>query len=122
MRGYARCMSRPVLRRLRRCRVLFALALCAWLGLATTVLAKADCCAGMAGMDGMTTMTHHHDAPAPAHADGVHVDCACAHVTATMPAIIAPIGPMRFFAPIWQALPAAAPELAHSPPLRPPLA
>lgn len=110
-------MDRFFLRRLRRCRVFFALALCAWLGLATTVFAQADCCAGMRGM---ATATHHHDAPAPA--GSVHVDCACAHTAAVMPAIGMPVGPVRFSATAWQAPHAMAPDLAHAPPLRPPLA
>lgn len=110
-------MGRTFLRQLRRCRVLFALALCAWLGLATAAFAKADCCAGM---DGMATMAHHHDAPA--HADGVHVDCACAHMTAGLPVFAVPAGPVHFAATIWRASPAVAPELVHAPPLRPPLA
>jgi hypothetical protein len=114
-------MNRPLLRHLRRCRVLCALALCAWLGLATTVFAKADCCAGI-GMDGMATMTHHHGAPAPLHADGAHADCTCAHMTAALPAFAASVGPVHFAATAWQAWPAVTPELAHAPPLRPPLA
>lgn len=119
MHGYARRMHRPVLRHLRRCRVLFALALCAWLGLATAVFAKADCCVGMAGM---ATMTHHHGASVPVHADGMHADCACAHMTATLPAFAVSVGPRHFAATTLQAWPAAAPDLAHAPPLRPPLA
>ena len=94
-------MSRTSLRRLRRCRALFALALCAWLGLAAAALAETDCCAGM---HGMATMAHHHDAPAPLHADGPHADCACAHMTATMPSAAVPMGSVRFPAPVWQAL------------------
>ncbi|MBD8872529.1 hypothetical protein [Rhodanobacter sp. DHB23] len=115
-------MVRPVLHHLRRCRALFALALCAWLGLATAVFAKADCCAGMAGMPAMKTMTHHHDAPAPMHADGMHADCACAHMTATLPLPVVTAGAVRFAMLAWQAQPAVAPDLAHAPPLRPPLA
>lgn len=113
-------MGRSFLRRLRRCRVLFALALCAWLGVATTVSAGAECCAGMAGMKAMTH--HHHGAPVPVHADGVPAGCPCAHMTAVMPVPAVLIGSTRFSAPAWQALPAAAPERAHAPPLRPPLA
>ncbi|MFK2879440.1 hypothetical protein [Rhodanobacter hydrolyticus] len=112
-------MRQSFLCRLRRCRVLFALALCAWLGVAFTAFAKADCCAGM---DGTKVMTQHHGAPAPVHADGVHADCACAHVTATLPVFAVPVGLARFAAVTWQAWPAEAPDLAHAPPLRPPLA
>lgn len=112
-------MSRLLLHRLRRCRVLFALALCAWLGLASTVFAKTDCCAGMTGM---ATMMHHHAAPAPLHADGAHADCTCAHMTAALPLLVASSELVRFAARVWQAQPAATPELAHAPPLRPPLA
>ncbi|BFI95780.1 MAG: hypothetical protein RSP_12900 [Rhodanobacter sp.] len=109
-------MSRSVLRHLRRCRVLFALALCAWLGLAATVFAQADGCAGMRGM----ATAHNHDMPA--QAGGGHADCACAHVAATVPATVASMHAVHFPAAAWQALPAVAPEVTYAPPLRPPLA
>ncbi|MBD8900060.1 hypothetical protein [Rhodanobacter sp. DHG33] len=112
-------MSRSIPRYLRRCRVLFALALCAWLGLATAVFAKADCCADM---QGMATMTHHHGAPAPVHANGMHADCACAHMTATLPVFALPVGSAHFAAAAWRPRPATAPDRARAPPLRPPLA
>jgi len=122
MHGYARHMSRSVLRHLRRCRVLFALALCAWLGLATTVFAKVDCCTGTAGMHAVKTMAHHHDAPAPVHADGMHADCTCAHMTATLPIFTLPGGSAHFAATAWRPRPAIAPDRARAPLLRPPLA
>ncbi|MEW9570796.1 hypothetical protein ABQJ54_03470 [Rhodanobacter sp. Si-c] len=115
-------MSRLPLRQLRRCRLLFVLALCAWMGLAGSVFAHADCCAGMGGMTGAMTMTHHGGAPAPLHADGVHIDCACAHMTVALPELTASIVPVRLVVATWQAWPAAASKLPHAPPLRPPLA
>lgn len=116
-------MPRPHLRHLRRCRLLFALALCAWLGLAGAVFAQAVCCVGMAGMAEAATMTHHDSVPMPLHAGGAQADCTCAHMTAaTLPELAAPAGPVRFATIAWPAWPSAAPELPHVPPLRPPLA
>lgn len=124
VRGYARGMIRSSLRRLRRCRLLFVLALCAWLGLAGSVFAHADCCAGMGGMSGAATMTHPDSAQAPLHADGAHAGgaCACVHATAALPELAAAVVPVRLAATKWQAWPAIAPTLPHPPPLRPPLA
>ncbi|GAB3792166.1 hypothetical protein [Dyella agri] len=115
-------MGRSPLRQLRRCRLLFVLALCAWLGLAGSVFARVDCCAGMGDTAGAMTMTHLAGAPASPHADGMHADCTCAHATATLPELSAPMLPVYPVAATWQAWPAAAPELPHAPPLRPPLA
>ena len=115
-------MSRSPLRHLRRCRVLFALALCAWLSLAGAAWAHADCCAGMGGIAGTTTMTRHGATPAPLHADSMHADCACAHATATLPALAISAWQTRFAATTWQMWRAAARELSIAPPLRPPLA
>ena len=115
-------MIRSPLRQLRRCRLLFALALCAWLGLTGAVWTHADCCAGMDGMAAATTMTHHDGGPAPLHADGVHADCTCVHATATPPELAAPAVPVRLVAAAWQPSQAVAPNFPYIPPLRPPLA
>ncbi len=122
-RGYARGMHHSVLRHLRRCRLLFGLALCAWLALAGAAFAQSSvCCAEMADMAGATT-AHHGSAPAPLHADCVPADCACAHTTAAaLPELALPAGPLRFAVEAWPNGPLAAPELPHAPPLRPPLA
>ena len=121
-RGYARDMPRSPFRQLRRCRVLFALALCAWLALAGSAFAQSGCCTDMAGM-AAATMGHHDGTPAPLHADGLHADCACAHMTAAaLPELAMPAWPMHFAAIAWPAWSGAAPELPHAPPLRPPLA
>jgi len=115
-------MSRSPLRQWRRCRLLFALALCAWLGLAGAVWAHADCCTGTGGMAGATTMTHHADTPTSPHADGAHADCACAHVTVTLPELPSSTVSARLVATRWQAWPAVTPTFPYAPPLRPPLA
>jgi hypothetical protein len=112
-------MSRSFLRHLRRCRLLFVLALCAWLGLAGSVSAHADCCVGM---DGMATATAHRDGTPPLHAGGMHADCACAHVTAALPEPAASVVTVRLAAMTWRAWPSVASELPRTPPLRPPLA
>lgn len=121
-RGYARGMPRPLFCQLRRCRALFALALCAWLALAGTAFAQSGCCPDMAGMTA-ATMTHHDGSPAPLHADSLHADCACAHMTAAaLPELAMSAWPVRFAVAAWPARPSAAPELHHAPPLRPPVA
>ena len=122
MRRYARGMPRSPFRRLLRCRALFALAICAWLGLAGSVFARADCCAGMGGMGNATTMTHHDGVPAPLHADGVHADCACAHATASLPLPNLPLAHAPFVAAVFPVWIGAAWEHTNAPPLRPPLA
>ena len=110
-------MGRPVFRQLRRCRVLFALALCAWLGLAATAFARVDCCAGLAGL-----AAHAHGHGMPAHADSGHADCACAHMAATLPVLAATPGLAPRAAKLRWTWSAAASDPADSPPLRPPLA
>jgi len=116
-------MRRSRLRHLRRCRLLFVLALCAWLGLVGSVFAQHRCCAAMDGMAGATTMVHHDGAPQPLHADGMHAGCTCAHMTAAaLPAPAGSASPPSFAAQAWPAWPAAAAELARAPLLRPPLA
>src|SRR5579859_2426862 len=80
-------MTRHLFRRLRRCRALFALALCAWLALGSVVWAQADgCCPEMASSMGMGM---HHDAVAPdhgaTHAALMTPDSCCAHATVSVP-------------------------------------
>ncbi|MDO1530050.1 hypothetical protein QMK61_14510 [Fulvimonas sp. R45] len=115
-------MPAVLFRRLRRCRALFALALCAWLALAGAAWAQDGCCAGM-GSQAMASMVHHDGMPPAPHADiGGHVGCTCAHLAAALPVAV-PSLPSA--APAWQAgpaLPAMAPERPSAPPLRPPLA
>lgn len=117
-------MSRLSLHPWRRCRLLFALALYAWLSLAGAVWAHADCCAGMmgGGVAGTATMTHHADAPVSPHGDGVQADCACAHATVTLPELPASAASACLVATTWQTWPAAAPTFPDAPPLRPPQA
>jgi len=115
---------RPPFHRLRRCRALFALALCAWLGLLGMAWAAPGCCAAMPGMTmaaggsmhgGMPHMPHMPHAPAS--------DCGCAHAPAVlprMPAAAPGASPVRTVA--WPVRSAHAPQPADSPPLRPPAA
>lgn len=108
-------MSRPHLPAWRRCRVLFALALCAWLGLVGAAWAQVDCCAAPA--DSALT---HHDGQVP-HADHGQAACACPVVPvvpehaveppAAWPGVTVVLMPVR-----------PAPEILVAPPLRPPLA
>ena len=115
-------MSSHLLRRLRRCRALFALALCAWLAMGSTVWAKSHCCASM-DMHGMTSMHADHQGGHPIghaadHGDGA---CTCAHaavdrLTLTMQPQQVPL-PARLDAHAW---PQDAPQPVYAPPLRPP--
>jgi hypothetical protein len=107
--------------RLRRCRVLFALALCAWLMMGSAAWAQADCCAS-AGMQGMAAM--HAGGPSPQPHHNHHSDscqCACSHMNvdlSTMQALLpAPNMPGQVG---WPAAVQAAPQPGYAPPLRPP--
>lgn len=117
-------MSSRLFHRLRRCRALFALALCAWLALASVAWAQESCCASMGASTGMAM--HHamdsHD-HAPGHATPVAPDCSCAHVTASAPPLLAQNLPQSLpHGGHWQAYREVAPQPVYEPPLRPPVA
>ncbi|KRE89368.1 hypothetical protein ASG87_03240 [Frateuria sp. Soil773] len=116
-------MPSPVFHRLRRCRALFALALCAWMAMGSAAWARIDCCASMA-MQG--TMAMHGDSHAsPPHGQH-HADqgeCTCAHMTADLPEarFMAMLAPAPHGAG-WPARLQRAPQPVEAPPLRPPAA
>lgn len=113
-------MSSDLLRRLRRCRALFALALCAWLAMGSAVWAKSHCCASM-DMHGMGAMqADHHGAHPHGHVaeDG---GCTCAH--AAVDRLTLALQPPDLFLPASlnaHAWPQDAPQPVFAPPLRPP--
>ena len=122
-------MHRRALPSLRRSRALFALALCAWLLLASMAWATGGCCDSMQpapaktmAMDGHAGM--HEAQPQPPHQHGHWApDCTCAHAPANLGgvAIVAAAHP----SPERLALPTgseAAPQPPAKPPLRPPSA
>jgi hypothetical protein len=117
-------MSLHLFHRLRRCRLLFTLALCAWLMMGSTVWAKADCCAAM-GMQGMAAMHAQGQAPQqvpqPPHQHADVCQCACNHMTAdlSLPQVVA-TGSIMPAQGCWQAAVQAAPQPGYAPPLRPP--
>jgi hypothetical protein len=113
-------MSLHLFRRLRRCRLLFVLALCAWLMMGSTAWAKADCCAS-AGMQGMAAMHAGGPAPQPHHHHPDSCQCACSHMTVDLSAVqaLAPASILPGQAR-WQAAVQAAPQPGYAPPLRPP--
>jgi hypothetical protein len=124
-------MSRRFLPHLRRCRLLFALALCAWLMLAGMAWAQSGCCesmagsahAAMAGGHGATHDMSQQHAHQHHHADAWPGDCSCAHAPATLPRVAALDMPVRL--PHGDVSPAAvgdAPQPPAKPPLRPPAA
>lgn len=117
--------------RLRRCRVLFALALCAWLAMGSLAWAGTGCCAGMAvhgssmqsmSMPGMAAMhaVGHAQHP-PAHHAG-HGECTCAHAPADLSVMSMPVDSIMPGQLGWRLLALAAPQPSHGPPLRPPAA
>ncbi|HET6552001.1 MAG TPA: hypothetical protein VFG49_00540 [Dyella sp.] len=118
-------MTRHVFRHLRRCRALFALALCAWLALASVAWAQPmDCCVPTHG--GMDMSMPHSPAPhdhGDTHGAGMAADGCCAHATANVPA--SPAGHVPQVLPgneRWQAQREPAPQPVYEPPLRPPVA
>lgn len=129
-------MHRHLLPSLRRSRALFALALCAWLLLASMAWATGGCCDSMQpapakamamalAMDGHADMHGMHDAqPPPPHTHGHWApDCTCAHAPANLAgvAMVAAAHPL----PEHLSLPRgseAAPQPPAKPPLRPPSA
>ncbi|WP_201315044.1 hypothetical protein [Dyella sp. EPa41] len=118
-------MTCRLFRHLRRCRALFALALCAWLALATVAWAQpGDCCAPMASsMDRCmphAPAPHDHGAP---HSLGVATDGCCAHASISVPPPA--WGAMSQAEPArqdWRAHRETAPQPVYEPPLRPPVA
>jgi hypothetical protein len=105
---------------MRRCRLLFALALCAWLMMGSAAWAQASCCAS-AGMQGMAAMHTGAPAPQPHHHPSNGCHCACSHMTVDLSALqaLAPTSVMPGQAS-WQAAVQAAPQPGYAPPLRPP--
>jgi len=118
-------MTRHLFRHLRHCRALFALALCAWLALASVAWAQESCCASMSAATDMVmhhaTNTHDH---APGHPETVMPDCGlCAHVaTSVSPSLTQGMPQALPAAQGWQANHEAAPQPLYEPPLRPPAA
>ena len=124
-------MLRRLLPSLRRSRTLFALALCAWLLLASMAWASNGCCEAMQSapakamaMDGHAGM-HDMQPHAPhGHPDGhAAPDCTCAHIPAHLSGIslvdaVHP-SPSRLRLPRANE---AAPQPPSKPPLRPPSA
>ncbi len=116
-------MSSRLFHRLRRCRALFALALCAWLTLASVAWAQEGCCAPMGDSMGMS-MSHGMGSPdhAPAHPAPVAPDCSCAHMTASVPSLLPRDLPQSLpRGELWQAYREVAPQPVYEPPLRPPV-
>jgi hypothetical protein len=113
-------MSLQLLRRLRRCRALFALALCAWLAMGSATWAKADCCAAM----DMHASMAMHGGDHPQHPHGHQADngiCTCAHAAVDrLAADLTPAGSLVPDQVRWQAVPQDMPQPAFKPPLRPP--
>ncbi|WP_049623191.1 hypothetical protein [Frateuria defendens] len=121
--------------RLRRCRVLFALAFCAWLALAGVAWAQHGCCLGGDGagsaMAGAMSMVHHHGMAhaghgeplaSPHHDHAAADDCCCAHLPASLPLPAGVAMNTLPVAAVWHASIVAAPQPPWGPPLRPPLA
>lgn len=116
-------MSSRLFHRLRRCRALFALALCAWLTLASVAWAQQGCCASKGDSMGMV-MSHAMDShgQAPDHGAPVMPDCSCVHGAAGVPPLLAQnlaqsLPPGEH----WQAYREVAPQPVYEPPLRPPV-
>jgi hypothetical protein len=115
-------MSLQLFYRLRRCRALFALSLCAWLAMGSAAWAKTGCCATMdmhasMAMHGDNHVQHPHGHPA----DNGACACTCAHAAVDrLTADQAPAGSPAPGQVRWQAAPQDMPQLAFTPPLRPP--
>ncbi|RAO77600.1 hypothetical protein [Dyella jiangningensis] len=115
-------MTRHLFRHLRRCRALFALALCAWLALGSAAWAQPeDCCASMAASMGMS-VPHAPDHGA-AHSITMAADGCCAHASVSVPP--SSWGPVAEAEPAsqgWLSRRETAPQPVYEPPLRPPVA
>jgi hypothetical protein len=118
-------MTRHLFRHLRHCRALFALALCAWLALASVVWAQpVHCCASMATTMDMSMAhapgAHDHGAD---HAANMLPDGCCAHATVTVPpSAWERVVPVQPASQGWLARRETAPQPVYEPPLRPPVA
>ena len=122
-------MLRRLLPSLRRSRALFALALCAWLLMASMAWASGGCCEAMQGapakamaMDGHTGMDDMQPHAPHDHGAGHWApDCTCAHVPAHLSGVS--LVSAGHPAPSRLGLPRAdeeAPQPPSKPPLRPP--
>ncbi|MFC5740762.1 hypothetical protein [Dyella tabacisoli] len=127
-------MSAHFLPSLRRCRALFALALCAWLMLIGMAWAQGGCCSTLHSstamtmdMNGHADMSNHdmhgdgHDMGHPMGSPQVSCTCACA--SATLPQI-AMVAPQTVMAKVDDSpyFGGEAPQPIQLPPLRPPAA
>ncbi|WP_266170099.1 hypothetical protein [Dyella subtropica] len=125
-------MSRRFLPHLRRCRLPFALALCAWLMLVSMAWAQSGCCDDMPGAGSAMTMDGHMGGHAGAHDMDHHAshpaghtasDCTCTHAPATLPTVAALGLPSTLPSTDGLAQPDNdTPQPASKPPLRPPAA
>ncbi|WP_147281724.1 hypothetical protein [Dyella solisilvae] len=117
-------MSHRLFRRLRRCRVLFALALCSWLAMASVAWARPELdCASAMGAMGMAMQ--HGAIPDQGHAPHTTMepDSCCVHGAVSVPPASAPRPPyMHAASQAWPATDEAAPQPFVEPPLRPPVA
>jgi hypothetical protein len=110
-------MTLQLLRRLRRCRALLALALCAWMAMGSAAWAKHECCASM-NMHAAKAM--HGDHPhSPSACDD---SCSCAHAAVDRLIEAVAVAPSPAAQTGWQASPQDAPQFVLAPPLRPPSA
>ncbi len=119
-------MFRFLFHRLRRCRVLFALACCAWLSMGSLAWAGVDCCAEqaapMAGMS-MHDMAHMHgDHGQPVHHHAAHCTCGCVQATLVLPSCGATAQVAPSARAVWMLQAKTAPQPGQPPPLRPPAA
>jgi hypothetical protein len=115
-------MSLHLFRHLRRCRALFALALCAWLAMGSAVWAKSDCCASMDMHASMALHADHHAQHSHGQPEG-NSSCTCAH--AAVDRLMAEANAADSTLPDrirWQPLLRDAPQRPFAPPLRPPSA
>ncbi|WP_243039762.1 hypothetical protein [Dyella sedimenti] len=115
-------MTRHLFRHLRRCRALFALALCAWLALGSVAWAMPveDCCASMGPDMAQAMAAPDH---APMHGATLASDTCCAHAAAQVPpSAIGHVQPVPSGRLAWQRHRIDAPQPVYDPPLRPPVA
>jgi hypothetical protein len=111
-------MSARLFHRLRRCRVLLAMAVYAWLALAGVAGARDVSCPMMMA-DAVSMASLHHDGSMPC---APALDC-CAHAPVVLPVAVlqTPAAP-AFAMPDWRLASPLMPRPARAPPLRPPSA